>query len=154
MTHKVFSAVARSMTELRSFRLDCYTMPANVSALFPNSPHMRIYSLLLKQVWCNWYQLNNLICIRLSYFRSKNLKLCKIFQPANVGISNSSSIIGGSTLQCECKYVRPEFVIDFFAYLVDVYLELEQLDISFDTNYPVNEEKIYHSLWLVFISTP
>uniref|UniRef100_A0A8R1Y3E3 F-box domain-containing protein n=1 Tax=Onchocerca volvulus TaxID=6282 RepID=A0A8R1Y3E3_ONCVO len=111
-------AVARSMTELRSFRLDCYTMPANVSALFPNSPHMRIYSLLLKQ-------------------------------PANVGISNSSSIIGGSTLQCECKYVRPEFVIDFFAYLVDVYLELEQLDISFDTNYPVNEEKIYHSLCMI-----
>ncbi|KAL4003595.1 F-box domain family protein [Acanthocheilonema viteae] len=110
-------AVARSMTELRSFRLDCYTMPANVSALFPNSPHMRIYSLLLKQ-------------------------------PANVGISSSSSI-GGSALQYECKYVRPEFVIDFFAYLGDVYLELEQLDISFDTNYPVNEEKIYHNLRMI-----
>ncbi|KAM3723349.1 putative RNA-binding protein [Dirofilaria immitis] len=111
-------AVARSMTELRSFRLDCYTMPANVSALFPNSPHMRIYSLLLKQ-------------------------------PANVGINTSLSIVGGSTLQYECKYVRPEFVIDFFAYMGDVYLELEQLDISFDTNYPVNEEKIYHSLRII-----
>uniref|UniRef100_A0A915PJM5 F-box domain-containing protein n=1 Tax=Setaria digitata TaxID=48799 RepID=A0A915PJM5_9BILA len=111
-------AVARSMTELRSFRLDCYTMPANVSALFPNSPHMRIYSLLLKQ-------------------------------PTNVGVSSSSSIIGASTLQYECKYVRPEFVIDFFAYLGDVYFELEQLDISFDTNYPVNEEKIYHNLRMV-----
>ncbi|EFO26725.2 F-box domain-containing protein [Loa loa] len=110
-------AVARSMTELRSFRLDCYTMPANVSALFPNSPHMRIYSLLLKQ-------------------------------PANVSASSSSSI-QGSTLQYECKYVRPEFVIDFFAYLGDVYLELEQLDISFDTNYPVNEEKIYHNLRMI-----
>lgn len=51
-TNEIFRAVARSMTELRTFRLDCYTMPANVSALFPNSPHMRIYSLLLKQVKC------------------------------------------------------------------------------------------------------
>uniref|UniRef100_A0A1I8EBK7 F-box domain-containing protein n=1 Tax=Wuchereria bancrofti TaxID=6293 RepID=A0A1I8EBK7_WUCBA len=110
-------AVARSMTELRSFRLDCYTMPANVSALFPNSPHMKIYSILLKQ-------------------------------PANIGVS-SSSLTGGSTVQYECKYVRPEFVIDFFAYLGDVYLELEQLDISFDTNYPVNEEKIYHNLRMI-----
>lgn len=50
MTYMAFSAVARSMTQLRSFRLDCYTMPANVSALFPNSSHMKIYSLLLKQV--------------------------------------------------------------------------------------------------------
>ncbi|KAK6101490.1 F-box domain family protein [Brugia pahangi] len=110
-------AVARSMTELRSFRLDCYTMPANVSALFPNSPHMKIYSILLKQ-------------------------------PANVGIS-SSSLTAGSSMQYECKYVRPEFVIDFFAYLGDVYLELEQLDISFDTNYPVNEEKIFHNLRMI-----
>lgn len=71
-----------------------------------------------------------------------------MFQPANVGVS-SSSPIGGSALQYECKYVRPEFVLDFFAYLGDVYFELEQLDISFDTNYPVNEEKIYHNLRLV-----
>ncbi|EJW71526.1 hypothetical protein WUBG_17566 [Wuchereria bancrofti] len=59
------------------------------------------------------------------------------------------SLTGGSTVQYECKYVRPEFVIDFFAYLGDVYLELEQLDISFDTNYPVNEEKIYHNLRMI-----
>ncbi|VDN05836.1 unnamed protein product [Thelazia callipaeda] len=116
-------AVARSMTELRTFRLDCYTMPSNVSALFPNSPHMKIYSLLLRQ-------------------------------PSNIGVSSSSSAVGSSTMQYDCKYVRPEFVIEFFAYLGDVYLELEQLDISFDTNYPVNEEKIYHNLRMIGTSRP
>ncbi|KHN85054.1 hypothetical protein Tcan_13318 [Toxocara canis] len=118
-------AVARSMTELRTFRLDCYTMPANVSALFPNSPHMKVYSLLLKQ-------------------------------PSGVGGASSPSqgVIDAGGMPFDCKYVRAEFVHDFLAYLADVYLELEQLDISFDTNYRVDEERVYHYLCTIGSSRP
>lgn len=118
-------AVARSMTELRTFRLDCYTMPANVSALFPNSPHMKVYSLLLKQ-------------------------------PPGIGGASSPPVAlgDGVTAQFDCKYVRAEFVHDFLAYLADVYLELEQLDISFDTNYRVDEEKVYHYLRIIGSTRP
>ncbi|VDN33898.1 unnamed protein product [Gongylonema pulchrum] len=139
-------AVARSMTELRTFRLDCYTMPANVSALFPNSPHMRVYSLLLKQELRLWNRGYMASCQNSGERRETGDSNDQRRDESNVGVTNSA-IAGASNLHYECKYVRPEFVVDFFAYLGDVYLELEQLDISFDTNYPVNEERIYHYLW-------